>query len=122
MATQFVQRYIATVGVDYGVKPTVIRGTTVRVNFWDLSGRPEFFEVRNEFYKDAQGVRHESAVLGWGICLIVCVVGSCACLALRVHRFSDFTPPKHVAVLFSCTTVCVRIGNSGVRHGISREF
>ena len=25
------------------------------VNFWDLSGHPEFFEVRNEFYKDTQG-------------------------------------------------------------------
>ena len=27
----------------------------VTVNFWDLSGHPEFFEVRNEFYKDTQG-------------------------------------------------------------------
>ncbi len=27
-----------------------------QVNFWDLSGHPEFFEVRNEFYKDSQGV------------------------------------------------------------------
>lgn len=25
------------------------------MNFWDLSGHPEFFEIRNEFYKDAQG-------------------------------------------------------------------
>mgnify|MGYP003571729306 CR=1 FL=1 len=27
-----------------------------QVNFWDLSGDENFFEVRNEFYKDAQGV------------------------------------------------------------------
>lgn len=27
----------------------------VKVNFWDLSGHPEFFDVRNEFYRDAQG-------------------------------------------------------------------
>lgn len=69
---QFVQRYIATIGVDYGVKPTVVRGLNVRVNFWDLSGQPEFFEVRNEFYKDAQGV---------GVCVCAppcCCTMSCA--------------------------------------------
>ena len=44
-----------TVGVDYGVKPVDVDGTTVRVNFWDLSGHAAFLEVRNEFYKDSQG-------------------------------------------------------------------
>jgi len=53
---RFVSKYIATIGVDYGVKPVVVEGMEVRVNFWDLSGHPEFFEVRNEFYKDAQGL------------------------------------------------------------------
>jgi DnaJ family protein C protein 27 len=52
---RFVNKYIATIGVDFGVKPITIDGTEVRVNFWDLSGVPEFYEVRNEFYKDAQG-------------------------------------------------------------------
>ena len=52
---RFVSKYIATIGVDYGVKPVQIDGSDVRVNFWDLSGHPEFFEIRNEFYKDAQG-------------------------------------------------------------------
>lgn len=42
---QFVQRYISTIGVDFGVKPTQIGGKDVRVNFWDLSGHPDFFEV-----------------------------------------------------------------------------
>lgn len=37
------------------MKPVKIEGVDVRVNFWDLSGHPEFFEIRNEFYKDAQG-------------------------------------------------------------------
>lgn len=50
-------RYISTIGVDYGVKPVLVDDVEVKVNFWDLSGHPEFFEVRNEFYKDAQGVR-----------------------------------------------------------------
>ena len=51
---RFVSKYISTIGVDYGVKPVNVRGLDVRVNFWDLSGQPEFFEVRNEFYRDAQ--------------------------------------------------------------------
>ena len=32
-----------------------INGYDVKVNFWDLSGHPEFYDVRNEFYKDTQG-------------------------------------------------------------------
>ena len=52
---KFVSRYIATIGIDYGVKPVKVEDLEVRVNFWDLSGHPEFFDVRNEFYKDTQG-------------------------------------------------------------------
>jgi DnaJ family protein C protein 27 len=52
---RFVTKYIATIGVDYGVKPVQVEGNDVRVNFWDFSGHQEFFEIRNEFYKDAQG-------------------------------------------------------------------
>ncbi|GFH14472.1 uncharacterized protein HaLaN_10533, partial [Haematococcus lacustris] len=81
---KFVQKYIPTIGVDYGVKPLRLgeyearvpadahRGSLqagrqvfvlcrqsacmqLRVNFWDLAGPAEYCEVRNEFYKDAQG-------------------------------------------------------------------
>lgn len=52
---RFVSKYIATIGIDYGVKPVQVDGSEVRVNFWDLSGVADFLEVRNEFYKDAQG-------------------------------------------------------------------
>jgi len=52
---KFVSKYITTIGVDFGVKSVVIDDTEVKVNFWDLSGHPEFFDVRNEFYKDSQG-------------------------------------------------------------------
>ena len=54
-ASQFVPRYISTIGVDFGVKPLMIDGVEAKVNFWDLAGAPEFFDVRNEFYKDTQG-------------------------------------------------------------------
>jgi DnaJ family protein C protein 27 len=54
--SRFVSKYIATIGVDYGVKPIKIDHVgEFRINFWDLSGHSEFFEVRNEFYKDTQG-------------------------------------------------------------------
>jgi DnaJ family protein C protein 27 len=52
---RFVSKYIATIGIDYGVKPVTVDAADVRVNFWDLSGVSEFLEVRNEFYRDAQG-------------------------------------------------------------------
>ena len=35
---RFISKYIATIGVDYGVKPVQISGRQIRVNFWDLSG------------------------------------------------------------------------------------
>jgi DnaJ family protein C protein 27 len=53
---KFVSKHVATIGIDFGVKPVQLDGTgTVRINFFDLAGGPEYFEIRNEFYKDAQG-------------------------------------------------------------------
>mmetsp|Transcript_25971 Transcript_25971/g.76968 ORF Transcript_25971/g.76968 Transcript_25971/m.76968 type:complete len:206 (-) Transcript_25971:497-1114(-) len=52
---KFVQKYIPTIGVDYGVKPVKMGEYEVRVNLWDLAGAADYLEVRNEFYKDAQG-------------------------------------------------------------------
>lgn len=51
---RFVPKYLATIGIDYGVKRIMLEGNEIRVNFWDLSGAGEFFETRTEFYKDAQ--------------------------------------------------------------------
>ena len=52
---KFVQKYISTIGVDFGVKSVVVDNHQIKVNFWDLAGADEYFEVRNEFYRDAQG-------------------------------------------------------------------
>lgn len=53
---RFVIKYVSTIGVDFGVKTIrMADGIDVKVNFWDLSGQPEFLDVRNEFYRDAQG-------------------------------------------------------------------
>ena len=53
---KFVSKHVATIGIDFGVKPVALSGHgVVRINFFDFAGGPEYFEVRNEFYKDASG-------------------------------------------------------------------
>ncbi|KXS21989.1 RJL family GTPase [Gonapodya prolifera JEL478] len=53
---RFVQEYISTIGIDYGVKPVIVDGQELKVSFWDSAGDPAYFEIRSEFYKDTQGV------------------------------------------------------------------
>ena len=50
------QRYIATIGVDYGVKKMTVQGRKTHVNFFDLSGQNDYAEIRAEFFRDSQGV------------------------------------------------------------------
>jgi DnaJ homolog subfamily C member 27 len=52
---KFVQKHIPTIGIDYGVKPAIVRGRECRINFFDMSGDPVYFHIRNEFYKDSMG-------------------------------------------------------------------
>jgi DnaJ family protein C protein 27 len=51
---RFVQKYITTIGVDYGVKKVTVNGKKVAVNFFDLSGSSEYEEIRNPFLEDSQ--------------------------------------------------------------------
>ncbi|XP_038653151.1 dnaJ homolog subfamily C member 27, partial [Scyliorhinus canicula] len=53
---RFVPKYLATIGIDYGVTKVQVRDREIRVNIFDMAGHPFFYEVRNEFYKDTQGV------------------------------------------------------------------
>jgi DnaJ family protein C protein 27 len=59
---RFERRYYKTIGVDYGSinVNVVVNGETgyandVKVDFFDLSGDPDHFEIRNEFYHDIDG-------------------------------------------------------------------
>lgn len=52
---RFVHKYLATIGIDYGVSKVPIKDREVKVNIFDMAGHPIFYEVRNEFYKDTQG-------------------------------------------------------------------
>ncbi|KAG5457357.1 MAG: hypothetical protein BJ554DRAFT_2653 [Olpidium bornovanus] len=59
---RFVSEYISTIGIDYGVKTALVtledgRSVESKINFWDVAGDGVYYEVRNEFYKDTQGVR-----------------------------------------------------------------
>ena len=49
---EFSNKCEPTIGIDYTFKDM----KTSILNIWDLSGHADFFEVRNEFYKDANGI------------------------------------------------------------------
>lgn len=53
---RFVQRYLPTIGIDYGSTTVEVDDRRVSVHFFDTSGSPLFEEVRTEFYPDMQGV------------------------------------------------------------------
>jgi len=52
---RFVAKYLATIGIDYGVTRASVKDRDVKINIFDMAGHPIFYEVRNEFYKDTQG-------------------------------------------------------------------
>jgi len=53
---RFVNKYLQTIGIDYGVTKLSVKERELKVNIFDMSGHPFFYEVRNEFYKDTHGV------------------------------------------------------------------
>ncbi|CAD5115073.1 DgyrCDS4087 [Dimorphilus gyrociliatus] len=52
---RFVHKYLATIGIDYGVTKVTVKNREVKVNIFDMAGHSIFYDVRNEFYKDTQG-------------------------------------------------------------------
>ena len=53
---KFVERYISTIGIDYGVKKLKIKGQPIAINFFDMSGNEDYKLIRTDFYADASGV------------------------------------------------------------------
>lgn len=45
-------QYTPTLGVDYFDRHVEVKDTSVHVNIWDFSGRADFLDIRNEFYKE----------------------------------------------------------------------
>lgn len=54
--SKFSGGYQPTVGVDYGFKIQNVKGLELRVHLWDLSGSPEYIDVRNELYGQTDAV------------------------------------------------------------------
>ncbi|XP_041374654.1 LOW QUALITY PROTEIN: ras-related protein Rab-13-like [Gigantopelta aegis] len=54
--SKYTTGYQPTVGVDYGFKIQNIGGSDVRVHLWDLSGSPEYIDVRNELYTGSDAI------------------------------------------------------------------
>lgn len=81
---KFVTRYISTIGVDFGVRVVPLPdGKDLKVNFWDLSGQPEFFQVRSEFYANTQGML---------LVYDMTSVSSFACLPQWLRECKQFSP------------------------------
>jgi len=53
---KFTAKFHPTVGIDYGFKIHVIGDVDVRVHFWDMAGKFEYYDVRNELYSQTQAV------------------------------------------------------------------
>lgn len=53
---RFVERYVQTIGIDFGVKHVSAGSKKLKVNFFDMSGKASFEETRAEFYADTQGM------------------------------------------------------------------
>ncbi|XP_011417163.1 dnaJ homolog subfamily C member 27-A-like [Crassostrea angulata] len=54
--SKFSGGYQPTVGVDYGFKIQHVEGVDLRVHLWDLSGSPEYIDVRNELYINTDAI------------------------------------------------------------------
>ncbi|XP_052812662.1 dnaJ homolog subfamily C member 27-like isoform X2 [Mya arenaria] len=54
--SKFSGGYQPTVGVDYGFKIQNVKGYELRVHLWDLSGSPEYIDVRNELYGQSDAI------------------------------------------------------------------
>ncbi len=39
---RFIKRYISTIGIDYGVKKMELKGKSISINFFDLSGNEDY--------------------------------------------------------------------------------
>ncbi len=53
---RFVSKYLPTIGIDYGATKIFVDKREVGIHIFDTSGNPLFYDVRNEFYRDAHGI------------------------------------------------------------------
>lgn len=56
MSNKYPTQYSSTLGVDYFDKHLEIKDNNIHLNVWDFSGKADFLDIRNEFYKEGSVV------------------------------------------------------------------
>ena len=54
----FPDSHVATIGIDYKVKPYNINGIDIKMQLWDTSGQERFRSVTHNFLKNAHGIAY----------------------------------------------------------------
>ena len=52
----FIEDYITTIGIDYGVKKVPFNDCKANINIFDLSGDDDYKKIRTKYYTDTIGV------------------------------------------------------------------
>ncbi len=52
----FHSHYMMTMGVDFTLKEVEIKGDTIQLQLWDISGHPSVKHVRKRYIQDADGI------------------------------------------------------------------
>lgn len=54
--SDFKSNYVATIGVDFKVKPITIDGRKLKLQIWDTAGQERFKTINQAYYKGAAGI------------------------------------------------------------------
>jgi Ras-related protein Rab-1A len=53
---QFQDNYLATIGVDFRFKTTVVDGKNVKFQIWDTAGQERFRTITSAYYRGSQAI------------------------------------------------------------------
>ncbi|XP_068788902.1 ras-related protein Rab-10 isoform X2 [Struthio camelus] len=54
-APDFTSSYLATIGIDFKVKPVTFNDTRVKLQIWDTAGQERFHTLSTSYFRGAQG-------------------------------------------------------------------
>lgn len=55
MSGEFTNKYIATLGVDFGTHEIKLDGNKVKISIWDVAGQKQFQSIRKSFFEGSRG-------------------------------------------------------------------
>lgn len=53
---QFQEHYLATIGVDFRFKTTIVDGKNVKFQIWDTAGQQRFRTITSAYYRGSQAI------------------------------------------------------------------